>query len=250
MPTYSGHAICTCLGDIGIVRRAVGEAVGDDVRDPARDGGSERQASDELIGELAHELSLLIRSDVELSALERGPVLRKVTVELAVGVLAGFMFLLALAASGWAAILSLANIVPRGVAALLVAVGWAAAAVLLLRFGPPHRLWRRLTRETHEQRLVSARLHRRNVEHAVRETAGGLGRAIMREARDHQRRAAASAAERVGAAAEREVEAVLKELGHALNVPARAGKNLLDRFRGPSEQEATPEHGSRREEAR
>jgi thioesterase domain-containing protein len=177
-------------------------------------------------------------------------VLRKATVELAVAVLAGFVFLLALAAIGWSAVLSLANVVPRAVAALLVAAGWAAAAVLLLRFGPPRQLWRRLTRETHEQRLLSAQRHRRSAERAVRETAAGLGRAIMREAREHQRRAAASAAERVGAAAEHEVETLLRELGRALNVPAKAGKDLLDRFRGPSEHEATPEPGSREEEAR
>jgi hypothetical protein len=216
----------------------------------SRDGPSDRRASDELIGELAHELSLLIRSDVELSALERASVLRSVTVELAVAVLAGLVFVLALAAVGWAAVLSLASVVPRGVAALLVAVGWVFAAVLLLRFGPPHRLWRRLTRETHEQHLVSAQRQRTTAERAVRETAAGLGHAIMREAREHELRAAASAAERVGAAAEHEMEAVLRELGRAFNVPARAGKNLLDRFRGPSEQEAKLERRSPGDEAR
>ena len=199
------------------------------------DGTSERRASDELIGELAHGLSLLIRSDVELSALERGPVLRKVIVEVAVAVLAGLVFLLALAAVGWAAILSLTHVVPRGIAALLVAGGWLLVSVLLLRFGPPHRLWRRLTHETHEHRLVSAKRQRRHAEHAVRETAAGLAHAVMREAREHELRAAASAAERVGAAAEREVEALLREVGRAFNVPARAGKNLIGRFRGPAD---------------
>jgi hypothetical protein len=192
---------------------------------------SERHTSDELIGELAHELSLLIRSDVELSALERGSVLRNLVIELAVALLAGFVFVLALAAAGWAALLSLANVVPREVAALLVAAGWLVAAVVLLRFGPPRRLWRRLTRETHEQRVASARRDRKRAERAVRKTAGGLGHAMMREAREHELRAAASAAERVGAAVEREMETVLRELGRAFNVPARAGKNLLGRFR-------------------
>jgi len=204
------------------------------------DGGAEPQASDELIGRLAHELSLLIRSDVELSALERGPVLRKVAIEAAVTLLSGLVLLLSLAAVGWAAILGLANIVPRGVAALLVAAGWAAIGGLLLRFGPPHRLWRRLTRETHEQRLASAQLHRREAERSVRETAADLGRALMHEARDRELHAAASAAHRVGAAAEHEVEAVLKELGRALNVPAKAGRTLFDKLRGPGEEEQTP----------
>jgi hypothetical protein len=176
-------------------------------------------------------------------------VLRSVTVELGVALLAGFVLVLALAAVGWAAVLSLANVVPRGVAALLVALGWVVTAVVLLRFGPPHRLWRRLTRETHEQRLVSAQRHRRKAERAVRKTAAGLGHAVMREAREHELRAAASAAERVGAAAEHEMEAVLRELGRAFNAPARAGKNLLDRFRGPSDQEARLERHSPRDEA-
>ena len=217
---------------------------------PSPGGGSEREASDELIGELAHKVSLLIRSDVELSAVERGPALREVAAELAVTLLAGLVLLLALAAISWAAILGLANAVPRWVAALLVAVGWAAVAALLLRFGPPHRLWRRLTRETHEKRLVSAQRDRRDAEHAVRETAARLGGAIMHEAGERELRAAASAAERVGAAAEHEVEALLRELGRALNAPAKAGKSLLDRLRGPSEHEVAPEPGSPGKEAR
>src|SRR5207248_11539793 len=112
--------------------------------------------------------------------------------------------------------------------------------------GPPRRLWQRLNRETHEQRLASARQDRSDAESAVRETAAGLGGAIVHEAGERELRAAASAAERVGAAAEHEVEALLRELARALNVPARAGKSLLDRLRGPSEEEATPEPGSRR----
>jgi hypothetical protein len=193
------------------------------VTPPGRAAGV-RPASDELIGELAHELSLLIRSDVELSALERGPLLRSVAVELGVALLAGLVLLLSLAAIGWAAILGLANVVPRGIAALLVAAGWAVVAALLLRIGPPRRLWRRLTRETHEERVLAAR-HRRTVsERAVRDTAAHLGRAIMHEARERELHAAASAAERAGAAAQR-----------ALDVPARAGRSVLEKFRGPSE---------------
>lgn len=206
----------------------------------AQDGVRERHSSDALIGDLAHELSLLIRSDVELSALERGPVLRAVTAEVAVAVLAGFVFLIGLGALGWAAILGLAEVVPKAVAAFLVAIGWALLAVLLLRFGPPRRLWRRLNRETHEQRFMNARLDRKRAEHAVRETAADLGHAIMREARAHEFQAAASAAHRVGAATEHEIDALRKELGRAFNVPAKAGKTLLDRFRGPSDEEPDP----------
>jgi hypothetical protein len=198
---------------------------------------TERQSSDALIGDLAHELSLLIRSDVELSALERGPLLRKVTAEVAVAVLAGFVFLVGLGALGWAAILGLAEVLPKAVAAFLVAVGWVLVAVLLLRFGPPHRLWRRLNRETHEQRFMTARVHRKKAEHAVRETAADLGHAIMREAREHEFQAAASAAHRVGAATEHEIDALRRELGRAFNVPAKAGKTLLERFRGPADEE-------------
>jgi Putative Actinobacterial Holin-X, holin superfamily III len=205
---------------------------------PSGGGGKESEASDELIGELAHKVSLLIRSDVELSAVNRGPALREVASELALAVLAGLVFLLALAAISWAGILGLANLMRREVAALLVAAWWAASSALLLRYGPPHRLWLRLTRETHEQRLLSAQRDRGDAEHAVRETAARLGAAVMHETGERELRAATSAAERVGAAAEDEVEALLRELRRALNVPARAGKTLLDMLRGPSEEEA------------
>lgn len=203
-----------------------------------KDGATEPRSSDELIGDLAHQLSALIRSDLELSALERGHLLRRVTVEVAVTVFAGFVLLIALGAFGWAAILGLATVVPRAIAALLVGGGWVVVAVLLLRFGPPRRLWRRLTHETHEQRVLSARSHRRKAEKRVRETSAGLGHAIVRGARDHELRAAAAAAERMGAAAEHEMEAVLRELGRAFNVPARAGRKVFGRFRSPGDERA------------
>jgi hypothetical protein len=207
-----------------------------------------RQSSDELIGELAHELSLLIRSDIELSALERGQLLRKVAIEVSVTLLAGLVFLLSLAALGWAAILGLAEVLPRGIAALLVSCGWALTAVLLLRIGPPRRLWLRLTRETHEQRVRSARRQREIAERAVRETAGGLGRTVMQEARDRELHAAASAASRAGEAAEREMEALLREFLRAVDVPARAGKRLVGKLRSTREEDASGGPGSQANE--
>jgi hypothetical protein len=54
------------------------------------------ETAEELLGELARELSLLIRSEVEVAAVERGPWLQRVAIELAASLGAALALLLAL----------------------------------------------------------------------------------------------------------------------------------------------------------
>jgi len=194
------------------------------------------ETPEELLGELAHELSLLVRSDLELAAAQRGPELREVATELAAVSAAAAASLLALAALSWAAIQGLTLAFPSWLAALLVALGWVAVAALLLRIDHPRRLQRRLQAETQEQAIAAAREHRIEAEQAMRTTARNLGRAVAREIGERELRAIAAVEDRLVHAAERDVEAVLKELVNLVRSPGRAGKSLFERIVGGDSQ--------------
>jgi membrane protein implicated in regulation of membrane protease activity len=191
-----------------------------------------RKTSDELLGELAHELSVLVRCEVELTAVRNGPQLRQVAVELAAALAAGAALLLACAALSAAAILALSPVLPSWGAALVVALVWAVIAALLLRHDHPRRLARRFTSEENERALETAERERDQAERAVKDTAQRLGEAVAREAVERELRAGASAAEHLAVVAEQEAEDLLKELIVALLAPGRAGISILERIVG------------------
>jgi hypothetical protein len=60
------------------------------------------KTAEELLGELAHELSLLVRSELEVAAAERGPWLHRIAIELAASLGAAGAMLLALGAASLA----------------------------------------------------------------------------------------------------------------------------------------------------
>ena len=64
----------------------------------------QEKTAEELLGELAHELSLLVRSELEVAAAERGPSLHRIAIELAASLGAAVAMLLALGAASLAAV--------------------------------------------------------------------------------------------------------------------------------------------------
>jgi hypothetical protein len=114
------------------------------------------KTAEELLGELAHELSLLVRSELEVAAAERGPWLHRIAIELAASLGAAGAMLLALGAASLAAVEGLRLVLPGWLAALVVAVGWLGITALLLRVDHPRRLWRRLRQQTYEQTMATA----------------------------------------------------------------------------------------------
>ena len=113
------------------------------------------KTAEELLGELAHELSLLVRSELEVAAAERGPWLHRIAIELAASLGAAVAMLLALGAASLAAVEGLRLVLPGWLAALVVAVGWLGITALLLRVDHPRRLWRRLRQQTYEQTMAT-----------------------------------------------------------------------------------------------
>jgi hypothetical protein len=158
------------------------------------------KTAEELLGELAHQLSLLLRSELEVAAAEREPWLHRIAIELA--------------ASLGAAV------------AMLLTVGAAS----LLRVDHPRRLWRRLRTQTHEQAMATAYADRSTAEADVRATAERLSHAISAEMREREARAIIAGEKRLISTGERDAEVVLKELMSILAAPGRAGVNLLERL--------------------
>jgi putative superfamily III holin-X len=190
----------------------------------------QEETPEELLGELAHELSLLVRSELEVAAAERGPWLHKIAIEIAAALAAAVALLLALGATSWAAIEGLRLVLPDWLAALAVAAAWGVTTALLLVVDHPRRLWRRLTRQTHEQAMATALEDRSAAEADVRAAAERLSHAISVEMREREARAIIAGEKRLISAGERDAEVVFKELMSILSAPGRAGVNLLERL--------------------
>jgi hypothetical protein len=188
------------------------------------------ETADELVGELAHELSHLVRTELEVAAAGRGPWLQRVAVELAAALAAALALLLTLGAASWAAVEGLRLVLPDWLAALAVAALWGVITTLLFRVDHPRRLWRRFTGETHEQAMATARADRGQAEADVRAVAERLSGAIAGELRAREARAIIAGEQRLVGAAERDAEVVFKELISVLAAPGRAGVNLLERL--------------------
>jgi membrane protein implicated in regulation of membrane protease activity len=188
------------------------------------------KTAEELLGELAHELSLLVRSELEVAAAERGPWLHRIAIELAASLGAAVAMLLALGAASFAAIEGLRLVLRGWLAALTVAVAWVGITALLLRVDHPRRLWRRLRQQTYEQTMATAYEDRSAAEADVRVTAERLSHEISVEMREREARAIIAGEKRLISTGERDAEVVLKELMSILAAPGRAGVNLLERL--------------------
>jgi hypothetical protein len=190
----------------------------------------QEETPEELLGELAHELSLLVRSELEVAAAERGPWLHKIAIEVAAALGAAVTMLFALAAVSWAAVEGLRLVLPGWLAALVVAAAWGVITALLLLVDHPRRLWRRLREQTHEQAMATALEDRSAAEADVRAAAERLSHAISVEMREREARAIIAGEKRLISAGERDAEVVFKELMSILSAPGRAGVNLLERL--------------------
>jgi hypothetical protein len=188
------------------------------------------KTAEELLGELAHQLSLLVRTELEVAAAEREPWLHRIAIEVAASLGAAVAMLLTLGAASLAAVEGLRLVLPGWLAALTVAAVWGGITVLLLRVDHPRRLWRRLRKQTHEQAMATAYADRSAAEADVRATAERLSHAISTEMREREARAIIASEQRLISTGERDAEVVLKELMSILAAPGRAGINLLERL--------------------
>jgi hypothetical protein len=177
---------------------------------------------DELLGEIAHQLTVLMRSDFQLAAAERAPEIRQGARDMAAVAVAAATALLGFAAVSWAAVLGLSHVMASWGAALVVAGFWTVVTVLLLRSGGVMRLKARVGPERQEQALAAARAARSDAERAITAAAAKLGKALMRETAGYEMKTIVAAEQRIADTVERDVEAILRDLVGALSVPEKA----------------------------
>jgi Putative Actinobacterial Holin-X, holin superfamily III len=214
--------------------------------------------SAELLGELARELSVLVRRDIEVAAAERLPILRRAFLDLAALVAVLLAGLLALAACTVAAGVAIAAVVPGWAATLIVAAAWAvvAAGVALVllrpRAQPREReeligLLQLVSREHRLEELHSSREEARDeADQEVRRTSAALVKALLDEATEHQVEALpAVTKQEVANAAQAAAPDLLTDAIALLTAPARAGLTVLERLVEPTEAASQSELGRR-----
>ena len=182
-----------------------------------------------LLGQLAHELSLLVRAELETAAVERLPTLRRGARDAAVATAAASALFLALATTTWAAVRGLDLVVPTWAAALIAAGVWLVVALALATLDHPRRLVAALTEASAPERLASARAGRREAEDAVRATAERLVQAVVHEAAAYEFRSVTDLFEHEAESGEAEAKRVLGAIA-SLTRPGRAGVSLLERL--------------------
>jgi len=198
-----------------------------------------RATRDALLEELVHEVTVLVRKDLELAAVQRAPEIRRLGGDVAAALVAGAALFLTLGALSWAAFQGLAVAFEPWTAALIVAAGWTTISVLaLLTIGDPRGLLQRLGEGSHEKALADALIERELANQAVRATVKELRQELRREAHERERQLLSEAGHRVVHAAERDLEALLKEILGVLGVPGRVGINLLERLAPGGDAEA------------
>lgn len=206
-----------------------------------------RRDSAELLGELAHDLSALVRRDIEVAAVERLSVLRRALLDFAAIAAVALAMLFVLAALTVAAGLVVAAALSTWSAALLVGAAWAliAAAVALTllrpRAQPREReelvgLLQLMSRKQRLDALQSSREQARDeADQQVRQTSAAVVQALLDEAAEHQVKALpVLAKQEVANAAVAAAPDVFTDALAVLTAPARAGLSVLGRLIEPT----------------
>ena len=200
--------------------------------DPAAD-------SSDLLGELARELSVLVRRDLDVAAAERLAMVRSALLDLGVVVGIGAAAVFALATLSVAAGVALAGSISAWLAALIIATGWAAVAIagalILLRprMQPREReelfgLLQMLTTTQHLDDLREAREDARDeAESEMRQTSASLVTTLLDDATEHQMKAVPAIAKREAERLEAEAAELLEHRLPLLVAPARVGRKAL-----------------------
>ena len=115
-------------------------------------------------------------------------------------------------------------------AALVVAGAWALVTLILLRMGDVARLRGRLAPRARSRRSPR-RGSRDEAEQTIKVASGQLGRAVVRDAAEHEMGAVVAAEQRIADTVERDVESILRDLVGALSMPEKAG-SFLGRIKG------------------
>jgi hypothetical protein len=193
---------------------------------------AEHETPSRLLGQLAHETSVLVRSEVELAAAERLPALHRIGTETAAALAAAVASVFACTCVSWAAVRGAELFLTGWAAPLVVAGGWLLIAASLLAIRHPRRHPHLAFCADPTEIARSARRTRATAEQAVRETAERLVEAAARRAAARELKIAAEAVEHAVGSAEADARYLLKELAAAMSAGGRAGVGVLERVVG------------------
>ena len=181
--------------------------------------------SAELLGALAHELTSLLRTEIELNQCEHAASRRQRATEVATLAAGAAAALMAFAALTAATVKALEFVLSAWAASLVAAAAWGILAAVLLQAGKLSKLLGRFDPAGDAARLERLRAEQLAGELAMRQAAGRFAQAAARETVD-------SAAKRTTEAVEQEGELLLRELAGVLRSPGRAGIGMLGRLAG------------------
>ena len=207
------------------------------------DRPSAKEAAD-LLGQLARELSALVRRDVDVSAAEQLPAFRRALLNFAAFAAVAAAAVFALAAVSVAAGKLIATAVPARAAGLVIAACWSLIAYRAHRRSAAST--RPAARAREGVRLAADACARRQPRAAARfararardeaeqeATAGTLVQTGLDEAAEHQLKAFPRVAKREAERAEADAADVVAEALSILTAPARAGLRALERLVEP-----------------
>jgi hypothetical protein len=200
------------------------------VKPTGGEDGNDPDRVSELLGTLTHEVALLLRADMELAASQRRPELNQLAADGSMALAAGVAALLGLGMLSWAAVDLLSGPMQTWAAQLIVAAGWAAAALYLLRRGQVTQLRRHWGAASLSQRAKAAERTRREMELAVRVTAEKLVSALAREALAAEVHAGLAAERQIVAAVENDAVTLVREIVTLVSAPGRAGVSMLGKL--------------------
>jgi Putative Actinobacterial Holin-X, holin superfamily III len=218
------------------------------MRDRCTSRAGERSA--DLLGALARQLSALVRRDIEVSAAERLPVVRRTLLDVAAVWVVAVAGLFALAAASVAGSRAAAALVPTWGAALIVAGVWTViallAAVILLRPRTQSErdeligLLQILARDHELDALQASREDARDeAEAEMRQTARTLVATLLHEVTEHQVRSLPAVAKREVGKAEADVTQLVAETISLIAAPARGGQDPRLALRADGHEDAS-----------
>lgn len=163
--------------------------------------------SAKLAGDLAGELTAVLRSQLELTTLRRAPQRRELLRDVALLAAGGIAALLAAGAATLALALLLTKVLVPWAAALAAAGTWLVAAALVLRGDRARRVLEAVTPPADDAALAAAEQELAVRLDALQVTARALAASVEHDVIEHERQA---------------VESALRELLAAVLAPARA----------------------------
>jgi hypothetical protein len=182
----------------------------------------------ELVARVVHELSALLRNDLELAVARQSRQVRRLLVQATLAVIAAGALLLAGAAFSSAGAQALGGTLPTWEASAIVGVVWLAAAVIITGLVGPRRLLYRFESETGADSVARIERERIEIEQAISIDAERFARIAARAAAESAVGESVSEVKKLAGAVHSRSDGIVNGLAATLPAPRSLGRGLLD----------------------